>query len=159
MSDEPSAPKRRGNPNFVVGAPGGPGRPKKIWTAEELMKKKIRQDLKEVAKDHTHEAFTYLLSVLRNDDANTKDRMNAATQILERGWGKPTTQQEIKVDLYQNMSDGELIKLITGREIDVDAVNAVREPLTIEHEAQSDDDISNDDDARDDDANNESSEE
>ena len=144
MSDESSAPKRRGNPNFVAGGPGGPGRKKKIWTAEELMKKKIRQDLKEVAKDHTHEAFTYLLSVLRNDDANTKDRMNAATQILERGWGKPTTHQEVKVDVYQGMSDGELIRLITGKEIDVDAVNAVREPLVIEHEPQSDDDDASD---------------
>ena len=138
MSDESSAPKRRGNPNFVVGGPGGPGRPRKVWTAEELMKKKIRQDLREVAKDHTHEAFTYLLSVLRNDDANTKDRMSAATQILERGWGKPTTTQEIKVDIYQNMSDGELIRLITGKEVDPTLLEQ-REPLTIDHEPSAED--------------------
>ena len=145
MSDEPSAPKRRGNPNFVAGNPGGPGRPKKIWTAQELMNKKIRQDLKEAAKDHTAEAFNYLLEVLRNDDANTKDRMHAATTIIERGWGKPTTQSEIKVDIYQNMSDAELIKLITGKEIDTSAPDA----MLIEHEPSATDDDMRDDEIED----------
>lgn len=141
MSDDENAtrPKRRAAHLFQPGNAGGPGRPKKIWTAQELMDKKIKQDLKAAAKEYTAEAFNYMLSVLRNDDANTKDRMAAAGFIVDRGWGKPTTQTEVKVDIYNSMSDAELIKLITGKEVDASLLEA-RDSMLIEHEPQSMDD-------------------
>jgi hypothetical protein len=132
MTDEPK--RKRGNPNFVVGGPGGPGRKPKVWTAKELMDKKIRQDLKEAAKEHTAEAFNFMLEVLRDTDANTKDRMSAANFIVERGWGKAVTHTETKIDIYQNMSDSELIRLITGKEIDAELIEQARAPLVIDHE-------------------------
>lgn len=135
------APKNKtGKHLFQKGWRGGPGRPKKIWTAEELMKKQIRSDLKAVARDHTHEAFTYLVSVMRNEGARTKDRMDAANQIINRGWGKPTQQTEYKIDVYDKMSDAELIKLITGKEITQQQLSDMRgEPMLIEHETNDDD--------------------
>ena len=111
---------------FKKGNPGGPGRPPKVWTARELLDKQIRTDLRAAAKQHAPEAFHFLLEVLRDTDANTKDRITAATQILDRGFGKPTHHTEIKVDVYDKMSDVELIKLITGKELDANEVAAAR---------------------------------
>ena len=54
---------------FQPGNPGGPGRPKKILTAAELMDQQIKRDLKAVAKDHSPEAFRFLLEVMRDTTA------------------------------------------------------------------------------------------
>lgn len=94
------------------------GRPKKIYTAQELMDQQIKRDLKAAAKNDSPEAYRFLLETMRNQDANLQHRLAAATQILDRGWGKPTTQTEISVSVYDRMSEVELIKMITGEELD-----------------------------------------
>jgi hypothetical protein len=60
--------------------------------------------------------------------------MSAANFIVERGWGKAVTHTETKIDIYQNMSDSELIRLITGKEIDAELIEQARAPLVIDHE-------------------------
>lgn len=116
------------------------GRPKKILTAQELMDRQIRSDLRAAAKQDSPEAYRFLLTTMRNEDAGLQHRLNAATQILDRGWGKPTHQTEIKIDVYEKMTDVELIKLITGKEIDAEEVAAARahlddsDGMTIDHE-------------------------
>lgn len=94
------------------------GRPKKIYTAQELMDQQIKRDLKAAAKNDSPEAYRFLLETMRNQDANLQHRLAAATQILDRGWGKPTNQTEISVSVYDRMSEVELIKMITGEELD-----------------------------------------
>ena len=99
------------------------GRPKKVWTAQELMDRRIRSDLKAVAKEHSPEAFRFLLETMRDTTVGTQHRMNAATQILDRGWGKPTNHSELAVSVYDRMSEVELIKIITGEEIDATLID------------------------------------
>jgi len=124
MSDQAltNQPKRRGNPAWVVGNPGGPGRPKKVLTAQELMDQQIRRDLKAVAKQHSPEAFRFLLETMRDTTAGVQHRLAAAQSILDRGWGKPTNHTEVSVNVYDKLSDQELIKFITGEEIEIEAV-------------------------------------
>jgi len=97
------------------------GRPKKVLTAQELMDQQIRRDLKAVAKQHSPEAFRFLLETMRDTTAGVQHRLNAATQILDRGWGKPTNHTEVSVSVYEKLSDAELIKFITGEEIEIEA--------------------------------------
>jgi hypothetical protein len=132
MTDQPS---QRRPWQFQPGNPGGPGRPKKVLTAEEIMDNQIKKDLKAVAKQHSPEAFRFLLQTMRNEEASIKNRMEAATQILDRGWGKPTNHTSVSVDVYEKMSDTELIKLITGKEIE----GTVLESRTISSEEQQED--------------------
>jgi hypothetical protein len=113
---------RRPVHRFQPGNPGGPGRPKKVLTAQELMDQQIRRDLKAVAKQHSPEAFRFLLETMRDTTAGVQHRLNAATQILDRGWGKPTNHTEVSVNVYDKLSDQELIKFITGEEIEIEAV-------------------------------------
>jgi hypothetical protein len=103
------------------------GRPKKVWTAQELLDKQIRADIKQAAKDHSPEAFRFLLGVMRNEDAGMQYRMDAAKTIIDRGWGKPTNQTDINVNVFDRMSDTELVKLITGTEIEGELIDPVNE--------------------------------
>jgi hypothetical protein len=121
MTDQ--APKR-GPHRFLPGNPGGPGRPKKVLTAQELLDRQIRKDIRQAAKDHSPEAFRFLLETMRNQDASLQYRMDAAKTIIDRGWGKPVAQTDINVNVYERMNEVELIKLITGEEIDSSLIEA-----------------------------------
>lgn len=64
-----------GNPNWVKGRSGNPrGRAKSDFTLAAL------------AKKHTHEAIKVLVQVLR--DTEHPQRITAAKELLDRGWGK-----------------------------------------------------------------------
>ena len=123
MTMTEQAPKR-GSHRFLPGNPGGPGRPKKVLTAQELLDRQIRKDIRQAAKDHSPEAFRFLLETMRNQDASLQYRMDAAKTIIDRGWGKPVTQTDINVNVYERMDEVELIKLITGEEIDASLIEA-----------------------------------
>ena len=115
------------------------GRPRKVWTAEELMDKRIKKDLRAVAKEHSPEAFRFLLNTMRNEDAALQHRMNAATQILDRGFGKPSQHNEVTVSVLDRMSDQELIKIITGVEIEGEVIEQARRELSYDGEENEDD--------------------
>jgi hypothetical protein len=100
------------------------GRPKKVLTAQELLDRQIRKDIRQAAKDHSPEAFRFLLETMRNQDASLQYRMDAAKTIIDRGWGKPVAQTDINVNVYERMNEVELIKLITGEEIDSSLIEA-----------------------------------
>lgn len=108
------------------------GRPKKVLTAAELFEQQIKRDLKAAAKQHSPEAFRFLLDTMRDTTAGVQHRLNAATQILDRGWGKPTNHTEISVGVYDKLSDEELIKFISGEQIDVEAIDVTEEESTSE---------------------------
>src|ERR1043165_1231565 len=67
----------KGNPNWVKGVSANPrGRPK------------ADIDIRNLARQHTKEAFEVLLDVMRNKE-DDRVRMQAALALIERGWGKP----------------------------------------------------------------------
>ena len=127
--------KRRGNPNFVIGNPGGPGRPKKTLTPEELFERKVKNDLRAAAKTFSAEALQTLASIMRNPDANAQHRIAAANALLDRGHGKPRQETALTVDVYAQMSDADLIRCITGKALTDEEIAAARgEPMLIEHD-------------------------
>ena len=70
-------------------------------------------DLKDLARQHTHAALETLVEVMSDIDAPPSARLTAANSLLDRGWGKPTTHSEVTVDVYDRMSDSELIAFIS----------------------------------------------
>ena len=72
---------------FPMGRSGNPGgRPRGLVA-------RIRQET-----DDGVEIVAYMLSVLRNPEANHRDRMQAATWLTDRAWGRPAQQvvQEVE---------------------------------------------------------------
>lgn len=82
-------------------------------------------DLKDLARQHTQRALETLVGVMSDDDAPANARITAANSLLDRGWGKATTHTEISVDVYDRMSDEELIIFINESLPNI--------PKTIEH--------------------------
>ena len=121
---------------FQKGKPGGPGRPKKVLTPEELLERRARNDLRAAAKDFTGEALTTVLSIMRNPEVAASQRLQAAEMILSRGHGKSRSDVNVTVDYYERLSDADLIRMISGKDISDEEVSAARGALiTIEHEA------------------------
>ena len=87
----------RGIP-FQKGNPGGPGRPKKSeMTPEQIAAEAYRRetakkiaDLRLAAKVYTDEALGGLVGVLRNKKSPPGAIVSAASELLDRGWGKAT---------------------------------------------------------------------
>lgn len=82
-------------------------------------------DLKDLARQHTQRALETLVEVMVDGDAPPNARLNAAQQLLDRGWGKPTSHNEVSIDVYDRMTDEELILFIK------DSLPNI--PKTIEH--------------------------
>jgi len=82
---------------FKKGNPGGPGRPKNkdadpvrlAFLAERRALGKKVADLRLAAKEYTNEALGGLVSVLLNPQSPPGAIVSAASEILDRGWGKP----------------------------------------------------------------------
>ena len=91
----------------------GKGRPRRVWTAQELLEQKVRKDLKAAAKDFGAEALTTILNIMRDENVSAQHRLSAAAQILDRGFGKPKNETEITVGVYERLSSEELVRFIT----------------------------------------------
>lgn len=82
--NEPEACKARG---FQKGASGNPkGRPP------------IIREVQELAKSYTEDAVTTLYEIMTDKRVNGSARVQAATQLLDRGWGRPKQSVDVKVD-------------------------------------------------------------
>lgn len=46
--------------------------------------------LREMAREHTEKALDALVGVIDSEQASDAARVQAATALLDRGWGKPT---------------------------------------------------------------------
>ena len=83
---------------FKKGDPPGPGRPKKTALSPEkiLIQEQRRElakkvaDLRLAAKEYTNEALGGLVGVLRNPQSPPGAIVSAASELLDRGWGKAT---------------------------------------------------------------------
>lgn len=121
---------------FQKGNPGGPGRPKKVLTPEQVFERRVKSDLRAAAKDFTGEALTTILTIMRDPDVAAQHRPQAANMVLDRGHGRPRHETTLTVDLYAQMSDADLIRCITGKEVDPAEIAEARgEGMIIEHDA------------------------
>jgi hypothetical protein len=59
----------------------------------------IIRDIKEAAKQHTKQALNTLISVMNDTEAPQGARIQAATAILDRGWGKPQQNVEARIEV------------------------------------------------------------
>lgn len=82
--NEPEQCKARG---FKKGTSGNPkGRPP------------IIREVQELAREHTPEAIEMLHQIMTDRKQNGSARVQAATQLLDRGWGRPKQSVDVKVD-------------------------------------------------------------
>jgi hypothetical protein len=85
-------------------------------------------NLKDLARQHTETAIETLVEIMTDGDAQASARLTAANSLLDRGWGKAGQHTEISVDVYDRMSDAELISFIA------DALPKSSRPMVLEHE-------------------------
>ena len=113
----------------------GKGRPRRVWTAQELFEQKVRKDLKAAAKDFGAEALTTIVNIMRDENVSAQHRLSAAAQILDRGFGKPKNETEITVGVYERLSSEELVRFITGKEIEGEVIESTDHEST-DHESR-----------------------
>ena len=93
-------------------------------------------DLKDLARQHTKSALDTIMEIMTDEDAPANARLNAAQQLLDRGWGKPTSHNEVSIDVYDRMTNEELILFIKD--------SLPNMPKTIEHRANDEQEINED---------------
>ena len=89
---------------FKPGQSGNPGgRPKSDRTVKAL------------ARAHTVDAIKTLAEIVTSSKATDSARVQAATALLDRGWGKPLMQLEIgEAGAFSDMSDEDLDTFIVA---------------------------------------------
>lgn len=97
---------RAPNGHFLPGgtSPNPSGRPKVV------------REIRELAQSYSAEAFAVLLEILRNTRGPTPSRVTAATEILNRAYGRPETSVAVKADIssIDELSDDLLRVIIAG---------------------------------------------
>jgi len=59
-------------------------------------KGKVRKAVEELCKQHAEDAVAYLANLLQDSDANPKERLVAAGELLDRGYGKAVDRVAIQ---------------------------------------------------------------
>lgn len=78
---------------FKKGMSGNPGgRPK------------ILAEVRELARNYTDDAINTLAEIMKDKKQNTSARVAAATELLNRGYGKPTQHIEANVNFLDRLS-------------------------------------------------------
>jgi hypothetical protein len=111
MSDEIIKRPGRGNPAWKKGMSANPGgRPREL---------KLYRD---ACKAHTMEALEYMVNVMRDGDQDTRNRLWAAEMIINRAYGKASSEREVEaMDAFippevKLLSTSELIEKIREME-------------------------------------------
>jgi HEAT repeat protein len=81
---------------------------------------RILREVEALARVHTERALNVIIEIMNDADAGKQVRLNAATEVLNRGWGK-ARQAIIDEGSVRKMSDAEIdaevnrrIKAATG---------------------------------------------
>jgi hypothetical protein len=96
---------KRGNPKWQPGFSGNPG-----GRSSELAAQQSAAKLK--AAGLADEALDFLVETLRNKEEATPYRLRAATEILDRGLGKPQQQVDIEVLIQRKLTELTVDELI-----------------------------------------------
>jgi len=80
----------------------------------------VIREVRDLAREHTMEAFNTLLSVCQSAEAPPAARVAAAAHILDRGYGKPTQHVSQTVRHIKQMTDDELLAYLTGADEQAD---------------------------------------
>jgi len=80
--------------SFKKGCRGNPGgKPKNLPAVEA---RKIVADIKAAAREYTAEALEKVVAIMRSPKSPPASALGAATQILDRGWGKSREAVDIR---------------------------------------------------------------
>ncbi len=67
-----------------------------IYRSEGIAGTHPNTHVKVFARPYTEEAVTILVEIMRDQDAPVQARVSAATQVLDRAWGKPKETLELE---------------------------------------------------------------
>jgi hypothetical protein len=67
----------------------------------------IKQELRELAREHTDTALGTLVRICKMSDSDTA-RVAAASALLDRGYGKPGQQTNLDITHYDRMDEHQL---------------------------------------------------
>lgn len=95
-------------------------------------------DIKALARDRSAEALETLTEVMRDKSAGATTRVAAANAILDRGYGKPQQVIEATLTAFDQMTDDELLALLTGSRLKT-IEGEVIEATSVDREADPED--------------------
>ncbi len=76
---------------------------------------KADKTVKALAREHTAAAIERLVSIVKDDSASPSAQVQAATALLDRGWGKPLQQLEVgEAGAFSDMDDVQLDAFIAS---------------------------------------------
>ena len=110
---------------FKKGQSGNPGGV--AMKPETIARRQVLRDIREFCKMHSQDAVEALVEVMNTKTAPPAARVAAANSILDRGWGKASLEVNATVTTYDNMSDTELVKIITGNVIEGEVLRVIEE--------------------------------
>ena len=74
---------------------------------------KMAKTVRALAREHTEVSIRRLASIVQNDKSSPSAQVQAATALLDRGWGKPLQQLEVgDAGAFSEMSEAELDRYI-----------------------------------------------
>jgi len=116
------------NPLDRHGPDGAPTAPALFTPTYNIPVEANVTDVKALAKLYTREALAILAEIMHDEKANANARVNAAENILNRGWGKPEVQvtQTIRRSVDQ-FSDEEIMSILSSAATVVEDLNLTNE--------------------------------
>lgn len=82
------------------------------------MPERARRILYEKFQAHTDEAIGTILEIMRNDEANDSDRLAAAKELLNRGWGQAPNVNIVDATLkVEHNFNSDRLKQMTPEEL------------------------------------------
>lgn len=91
-----------------------PGTTNSAGAVRRTVPRSYRQSLSSLCREHTIDAVNTLVTIMNDDFARPSDRIKAASEILDRGYGRPAQQVNVVNDdkPHVDMTDEQLMALI-----------------------------------------------